>query len=212
MLKKLLKKLLPPEEKIFYEFFSNGANACHEAAEIYCDITRTGTNEEALQKAKALKKKSNQIAKQTLRKLNDTFITPIDREDIQDLTSLLNKITKKIVKACFNMEVYRIQKANQDMQSQADILVKATGELINIVALLQKIANIKEASENNQRLKALESEGDDILYKALDDLYSGKYEALDIIKIRDIYKDIENALDSCCSVADAIVSVMLKHN
>lgn len=212
MLRKLLKKLLPPEEKIFFELFSNSANACHEAAKIYCDITRNGTSEENLAQARNLKRESNQIAKQTLRKLNDTFITPIDREDIQDLTSLLNKITKKIVKACFNMKVYRIEKACEDMQAQADILAKAAEELIVIVSFLQKIANIKEASESNQRLKALETEGDDLLHKALDELYSGKFEAIDIIKFRDIYKDIENALDSCYCVADEVVSVILKHN
>ncbi len=212
MLQKLLKKLLPPEEKIFFEFFSNSAKACHEAAKVYCDITRAGTSEENLQEAKNLKRRSSQIAKQTLRKLNDTFITPIDREDIQELTSLLNKITKKIVKACFNMRVYRIKCACEDMQAQADILVKATEEVIHIVSMLQKIANIKEAAESNQKLKAFETEGDDILYKALDELYSGKFEAIDIIKFRDIYKDIENALDSCYSVADEVVSIMLKHN
>jgi len=212
MITKLLRKLLPPEEKIFFELFTQSVNNCHNAAKVYCDITRTGINEENLAEAKRLKRESTQIAKRTLRKLNDTFITPIDREDIQDLTSLLDKITKKISKACFNMRVYRIKGANKNMQAQADILVKATEELINIVAMLQKIANIKEASEMNQTIKALESEGDDILYKALDDLYSGKYDAIDIIKFRDIYKDIENALDNCCSVADEIVSVMLKHN
>jgi uncharacterized protein Yka (UPF0111/DUF47 family) len=212
MLKKLLKKLLPPEEKIFFELFSNSANACNEAAKVYCEITVKGLNEENLQKAKDLRKTSNRIARQTLRKLNETFITPIDREDIQDITSLLNKITKRIVKACFNMKVYRIKKADEYMQCQADILAKATEELIYIVSLLQKVANIKDATLSNQKLKTLESEGDDILYKALDDLYSGKYDAIDIIKFREIYKDIESALDSCCSVADEIVSVMLKHN
>ncbi len=212
MLRELLKKLLPPEEKVFFELFSNGANACHEAAKVYCNINSKGVNEEILKEAKSLKKKSNQIAKQTLRKLNETFITPIDREDIQDLTSLLNKITKKIVKACFNMKVYRISTATQDMQNQADILVKATEELIFIVSLLRKVANIKEATESNQKLKVLETEGDDIIHKALDELYSGKYETIDVIKFRDIYKDIENALDFCYVVADDVVSVMLKHN
>ena len=61
-------------------------------------------------------------------------------------------------------------------------------------------------------MKEIEAHGDEILFHAMDELFSGKYEALDVIKIRDIYKDIENALDLCFSVSDEVVNVVLKQN
>ena len=61
-------------------------------------------------------------------------------------------------------------------------------------------------------LKSTASQGDEIHYHAIDELFSGKYDALTVIKLRDIHKDIENALDSCFSVSDAVVNVVLKQS
>ncbi|MFH0702063.1 MAG: DUF47 family protein [bacterium] len=205
------EKMLPPEEKIFYTLFEDSAEVCSEIAKLFHGIMHKGFNEECVIQAKTLKHKSNDIAKQTLVQLNTTFVTPIDREDIQFIASLLNKITRKIVKACLNLKVYRLENYNENMKKQAETLVKAADELIFIVSLLRKVTQIKEVTESNQRMREIESHGDEILYKAMDDLFSGKYDALTVLKLRDIHKDIENALDLCFTVSDSIVNIVLKH-
>jgi uncharacterized protein Yka (UPF0111/DUF47 family) len=207
----LLASLLPPEEKIFYTLFEESTLVCLDTAKLYLDITHNGFNEEKLIDAKRLKHKSNDIAKETLTQLNATFITPIDREDIQHVACLLNKITKRIVKACVNLRVYRLENNTDNMRKQAETLFKATQELNFIVSHLQKVTNLKEATESNHRMKEIESHGDEIFYFAVDDLFSGKHDPLTVIKLRDIYKDIENALDACFSISDTVVHIVLKH-
>jgi uncharacterized protein Yka (UPF0111/DUF47 family) len=207
----ILNKILPPEEKVFYILFEQGADICREAAKLFQEIMFNGTNEDRLIQAKRLKHKSNDVAKETLTRLNNTFVTPIDREDIQIVAALMNRVTKKIVKASFNLRVYRLETATENMQKQAETLLKATEELNFIVSHLRKHTEFSEISESNQRMKEIETHGDEILYKAMDDLFSGKYDALSVLKIRDIYKDIESALDTCFSISDEVVNIVLKH-
>jgi uncharacterized protein Yka (UPF0111/DUF47 family) len=94
----LLSYILPPEEKLFYALFEDSAKVCEEAATLFSKVMTEGLNQDHLIEAKGLKHKSNNLAKETLTQLNNTFVTPIDREDIQVIAILLNKITKKYQK------------------------------------------------------------------------------------------------------------------
>ena len=208
----LLAYILPPEEKVFYTLFEESAQVCNDVANLYKQIVTTEMNEDHAITAKRLKHKSNDLLKETLHQLNVTLITPIDREDIQAIASLLNKITKRIVKASLNLKVYRLDTFTENMQKQAETLHKATEELKTIIHNFKKSSSIKEMTENNLKMKEIESHGDEIHYHAIDELFSGKYDALTVIKLRDIHKDIENALDSCFSVSDAVVNVVLKQS
>ena len=209
---KLLKKILPPTDEEFFILFEKAANNCKDTAELFCKINEDGLSDEYLEEARKLKHLSAAISKKLLYKLNNTFITPIDREDIQYLANLFNKITKKIVKACFNLKVYRIKETTPNMKKQAYNLRDATEHLISIISLVRNVSQIKEATKINSQMKEIETKGDEILHMALDNLFSGKYEALDVIKYRDVHKDIESALDTCYSVTDEVLSVMLKHS
>lgn len=207
----LMKMILPPKETTFYNLFEESTNVCFDTAKLFLEIMNEKLNEDRLIRAKNLKHKSNDLAKQTLFQLNKTFITPIDREDIQHIATLLNKITKRIVRACVNLRVYRLAEHNENMIKQAATLLNAVEELKFNVALLKQPESKKEILESNERMREIESHGDVILYLLMDDLFIGKYDAITVIKLRDIYKDIENALDTCFSVSDSIVNVVIKH-
>ena len=166
------------------------------------------------QKEKALKyrKKGSISFKLTLKQLNKSFITPIEREDIQYIAVQLRKINKRIVKACLNLEVYRLTEYTDEMKEQAFTLVQATEQLGKIIKKFKKVSNVEEITAANIAMKELESHGDEIHRKAMYELFSGKYDALEVIKLRDIYKEIENALDACFYVSDTILNVVLKQS
>ena len=208
----LLAYILPPEEKVFYTLFEESTNVCKEAANLFNEIVTNGLTENQIITAKRLKHKSNDLLKETLHQLNITLITPIDREDIQCIASLLNKITKRIVKASVNLRVYRLDIYTDNMKKQSQTLMRATEELAFIIHKFKKQSSIKEMTESNLKMKEIESHGDEILYHAMDELFSGKYDALNVLKLRDIHKDLENALDSCFSVSDQVVNVVLKQS
>ncbi len=208
----LLAYLLPPEDKIFYSLFEQSASVCKDAACLFNDIMTAGITEEHVILAKQYKHKSNDLIKETLKVLNHTFVTPIDREDIQHIAILLNKITKKIIKACLNLKVYRLESYTENMKAQGTTLVKASEELGFIIDKFKKVSSIKEITESNLRMKDIETHGDEIWHNAVDNLFSGQYDALNVIKLRDIHKDIENALDTYFLVSDTVMNIVLKQS
>jgi len=208
----LLKKFLPPSENKFYTYFEEGAATCTLAAQLFNDIVFNGLTEARLVEARTIKGKSVFTAKNTLNELNKTFITPIDREDILYLSNLMNKIAKRIIRTCVNIKVYRLNVYPEIMKHQAETLLLATKELQSVVALLQKDASLKEISESNHRMMEIENHGDEILFNAMDNIFSGKNDALDVLKLRDIFKTIEGALDYCYSASDTILNISLKHD
>ena len=206
----IMSYILPPSNDVFYSLFEEGTVCCKQAAELLNEILANGSiTENHIASARQYKHASSKNIKKTLEVLDTSFVTPIDREDIQSIATLLNKITKKITKACLNLKVYKLGTYTDNLKNQAQTLIAATNELEQIFANFKK-PTISDMTARNLKMKEIETRGDEILYSATEALFSGKYEALDVIKLRDIHKDLENALDACYSVSDAVVSVVLK--
>lgn len=208
----LFEKLLPPKSNVFFDCFEEAAKNCNEMANLFNEALLHGVTEDRVIKARTLKHRGSDLERETINKLNNTFITPIDREDIQALAAMLNKITKKIVQAFMNLNVYRMTSFTEEMLQQAKTILKATDELTRSVSLLKTISKIKEITASHQSMKEIESLGDDILHRAMDKLFSGQFEAIEVIKLRDIYKVLESAMDKCFSVSDEILNIALKNN
>ena len=208
----LLEKLLPPKNNVFYDCFEDAAKNCNDIAKLFDQAISHGMTGELLVKARTLKHRGSELERETVSKLNSTFVTPIDREDIQALATMLNRITKKIVQAFMNLNVYRMTSFTEEMLQQSRTILKSTDELIRSVSLLKTISKTKEITASYESMKEIESLGDDILYRAMDKLFSGEFEAIEVIKLRDIYKVLESAMDKCYDVSDAILNIALKNN
>lgn len=208
----LMSYIMPPEDKMFFTLFQDSAEICKKSAALYDDILVNGLTPDRKESAFKNKKKSKLSFKLTLKQLNKSFITPLEREDIQYIAVQLRKINKRIIKACLNLEVYRLSEYTEEMKEQALTLVKATEQLSIILTKFKKVSDVEEITKANIAMKELESHGDEVHYKAMSDLFSGKYDALTVIKLRDMYKEIENALDACFNVSDAILNVVLKQS
>lgn len=208
----LMSYIMPPEDKMFFTLFQDSADICLETAKLYDEIMKSHLTEEQKEIARKYKKKGSISFKLTLKQLNKSFITPLEREDIQYIAVQLHKINKKIIKACLNLDVYRLTKYTEEMKEQALTLVQATEQLGRILKKFKKVSDVEEITKENIAMKEIESHGDEIHRKAMYELFSGKYDALEVIKLRDIYKEIENALDACFYVSDTILNVVLKQN
>lgn len=203
---------MPPEDKMFFTYFQDSAEICQKTARLYDKIMHDKLTDEYKEKALKYKKKGKLSYKAVLKQLNKSFITPIEREDIQTIAVQLNKITKKIVKACLNLEVYRLNNYTDEMKEQALTLVQATDKLAEIVKLFKKVSDVEKITKLNIEMKEIEAHGDEIHRRAMGNLFSGRYEALEVIKLRDMYKEIENAFDACFYVTDTILNVVLKQS
>ncbi len=209
-----LAKLLPPPENKFYNFFENGAEVCELSSQLFYQIVHSDLREreEYLIHAKTYKRRAVEALEGSLALLNATFVTPIDREDIQLISTYLYKSTKVVLKACVNLRIYQIEAYNDIVKKQAEILIKSAEELRTIISMLKKGTVLKEVTACSSRIKDIENRGDEILFAATEELFSGKYDALYVLKLRDIYKGIENALDMSSIISDVIVNIVLKHS
>ncbi len=208
----LMSYLVPPEEVMFFHQFQESACVCNKTALLYNEILKTGLNDEKKEELIKYKKKVGISFKLILKQLNKSFIPPIEPEDIQYIAVQLHKINKKIVKACMNLEVYHVTEFTKEMQEQAETLVKATESLCEILKKFNKVSDVQDITKANIEMKNLESQGDEIHLRALAELFSGKYEALEVMKLRELYKGIESALDACFYVSDTILNVVLKQS
>jgi uncharacterized protein Yka (UPF0111/DUF47 family) len=209
-----LAKFLPPPENKFYNFFENGAEVCELSAQLFYQIVHSDLKEreEYLIHAKTYKRRAVEALEGSLALLNATFVTPIDREDIQLISTYLYKSTKVVLKACVNLRIYQIDAYNDIVRKQAEILIKSAEELRTIISMLKKGTALQDVTACSSRIKDIENRGDEILFDATEELFSGKYDALHVLKLRDIYKGIENALDMSSIIADVIVNIVLKHS
>ncbi len=208
----ILEKILPPKNTVFYDCFEDAAQNCNKLAELLNDVVVNGLTDDKIIEARALKHRGSNIERETIALLNSTFVTPIDREDIQLLACLLRKISKKIAQAMLSMNVYCICNHTEELLQQTEAVLKATKELTKIVSLLKTLSKTKEITESREVMKEIEILGDDIHYRALGKLFSGEFDALEVIKLREIYKILEAANNKCYGVSDAILNIALKNS
>ena len=153
MLRKIIKSLVPSKGDVFFTLFEDAAINAHEAAKIFVDVLNC-KNEELLAQlftnSRVLKQKANDINKSVLKSLNNMFITPIDRGDIQELSGLFNKLTKRIVKISTKLKIYNI-----DAKSD-DILLKNGNTLLVITKALVDCVNGLKLADSEKILVSSE--------------------------------------------------------
>jgi uncharacterized protein Yka (UPF0111/DUF47 family) len=205
--------MVPSKGDVFFVLFEEASLNSHEAAKIFVDILNSKDpvqTDELCGNSRILKQKANDINKKVLAQLNKMFITPIDRGDIQELSGLLNKLTKRIVKISTKLKIYNID-ANTD-----DCLIKNANTLLIITkALVDCISGLKvndgnKIVQSNEKINELEENGIEDFRHAINEMYSGKFDTLTILKLKEIYKSIDSAIELSVSAADLITQVSLK--
>lgn len=213
MLRQLIKSLIPNKGDIFFNLFKEGAANAHLVSKILVDIL-TSKDEKSLEllasDSKIVKQKSLQIQKQCLTALNNMFITPIDRADIQELSTLLNKITKRIVKVSVKLKIYSIDRVTDDC------LIKSANTLLNITTVLAtcidalKMGAYENIVQSGEVIENLEENSIDDFREAINEIYSGKFDTLTILKLKEVYKSIDSAMELGVAAAELVLQISLK--
>lgn len=213
MLRKLIKAIIPSKGDIFFTLFEEAVFNAHESARIFVDILNLRDEELLAQmftQSRVLKQKASDINKKVLHELNNMFITPMDRGDIQELSTLFNKLTKRIIKISTKLKIYNID-SNMDgcLTKNADTLFSVTKALVDCVHAL-KLADANKISLADEKINELEENGIEDFRYAMNEIYSGKFDTLSILKLKEIYKSIDGAIELSVSAADLIMQVSIK--
>jgi len=202
----MFKNLLPKEEKYFDNFkemishISEMANLTHQL------FSSEKIDKDILLKIKPLELRCDEITSKVTRRLNKTYITPFDREDIFGLIKRLDDISDMLLGATSRVETYNIQTAVKYADKLSSVIVEQVKEL-GIAIQDLKVKRINEMKV----VKALETEADNIYRQALKELFEIETNAIEIIKRKEILEILENTSDRCQSTANLIISLFIKN-
>ena len=201
-----------PKEENFFELFERAANNAHEGAIHLLDFLEKF--DDIVGRAKRIKDiehAGDQITHEVIDRLNSTFITPMDREDIHELACRLDDIIDLIDTAVNRMVAYKIDRATPEARDMARCLKHATQLITEAVPLLRDMKNGKAINQKCIAIQTQENEADRVMHAGLASLFDRTHDAIEIIKWKDIYEEIESATDRCEDVANVLDSIVLKN-
>jgi predicted phosphate transport protein (TIGR00153 family) len=217
---RVVKWLLPKDEK-FFVYLSSIAKCVVEAADIFAKLREVGDAAGIQQIAAELRQKeheADELAHLLYEELDKTFVTPIDREDLHNLTSALDDVIDEMEHSVAKMVICHIPKLSDPMREMARIAQSAAVEVAKCVDVLQNLNKIDEVQVHVIHVNSLENEGDRVYRAAIDRLFTSSkdalFEALDpieIIRQKDVLDSMEEAIDACEDVMDLIRSVVVKN-
>jgi uncharacterized protein len=204
-----VKLSLVPKDHDYFRLFAEQAANLDAAAQLLVKFMNDGDRQSIAAAILEHEHVGDKIVHDIVRRLNKSFITPIDREDIYDLVATADEVLDSIEEATGKILIYRIDAITTFARRQADVIAKATPILHECMDNLEKP---KGLDERVIAINSLENDGDRIEREALASLFEGDTKCTDIIKWKDIYETLESAIDECEHVANVIESIVLKHN
>lgn len=203
----LLSKLLPREES-FFDMFVEMAENIHDGAQGLADLLANYTDVPAkVARIKEIEHRGDDITHNLITRLNQTFITPFDREDIHELSSKIDDVLDLTDAAASRMVTYHVDRVRPGVPELAKILLAATAQVAAAVRALGKHDRILD---HFIEINRLENESDRLCRSLIAELFEGEKDPVQIIKWKEIIEVIETAVDKCEDVANVLEAVTLK--
>ncbi len=201
---------LIPKRNIFFTQFQQHAENALEAAQALEKLLSDFTDvEKKVRDIHAIEHYGDKLTHEIMRELNETFVTPLDREDIVGLASKIDDVTDVAYDVAELVSLYKVKKIRPGAVRQAKTLVSASGELVAMMKDLQTLSNLEP---HWIKLHTFENEGDQIFREAVGDLFANESDPVEIIKWKDIHSLIEVALDRSEDVANIVETIKIKHS
>jgi len=197
-------------EKELLTILDNLAKKAVETSEALVVLFSDLNNTEQHEKIHQLETEADVLTRDIFSELNKTFITPLDREDMQRIASKIDDVIDFMDGVSARIHSYKITITPPYCEQISNELVKATKEVEFMISRLQHMKNTKEMIEHCRNTSDIEHTVDDLYREAMRDLFESN-DAIKIIKLKDIYETMETASDRCVDVADVIEDIVLKY-
>ena len=205
-----LKEWLIPQEKIFFDLIEEEAQLVLKAAELFNDLMKNYNDiEKKVKKMKKIEHECDMVLHKVFDRLNKTFITPIDHEDISSLTSLYDDVLDLIDSVARKMVLFKIKKPDEFMKKTAEIILNCVKEVNGAMRNIRKMKE-EEIRKKFLIVHKLENEADDLTDESIAKLFEGK-DPVKIIILKDIYENLELVTDKCEDVCLAIQDIVIKN-
>ncbi len=206
-----IRRLLGYEDK-FYDLLEASAAEAQNSVQLLGSLLRQSDSVPSLGEFTETRRKDKRITEEITEQLCKTFVTPLEREDIEALAVALYKIPKTIEKFSEKYACCRPQLQKVGFGPQLAIIEQSTAAVGRMVGKLRKGMDIETMRDENVRLHLLEGEADKLILELVRDLYSGTHEPLKVIIMLDLYETLEKVIDRCRDAGHVIFQIVLKYS
>ena len=207
----MFQKLLPKEHR-FFELFEQQTAVIKKGLELFeLLLQEYSRRKELTQQIKDVENDADAVAHQIYRLLNNTFVTPFDREDIQTLVNRMDDVMDLLEKASARMEIYDLSAPPENIGEMLAILQKAFDKLSSAVGMLRDWKHRDAIFEICVEVNSLENQGDVLLRTSLEHLFKEASDPFYVIKAKEIYESLEDAIDRCEDLSNVIETIIIKN-
>lgn len=206
-----LQKLLGKEDK-FFGLLEASAEEARTSVQALVKLTHSLEKAVAADELAYSRRKDKEITKEIRAAVYTTFVTALEREDIEELSNALYKIPKTVEKFSQRIVLAPQQVRGVDFSKQVSLLERASETVVELVKSLRQGMNLEKVMELNDKLQFLEAEADRHMVSLYQDLFSGKREPVQVIVLKDLYELLEKIIDRCRDAGNVIAHIVLKNS
>ena len=199
-----------PVDSVFYDLFTEAADHLVVGAGLLAEMLADDSDKsEVAARMRAAEHQADETTHELIRRVNTTFVTPFDREDIYALGSGLDDVMDMMDEVVDLILLYEVQQIPVELSKQVEVLQRCAELTADAMPKLQSMQSLEEYWIEINRL---ENAGDKSYRRILAKLFSGKYEALEVLKLKDIVDSLEHAVDAFEKVANIIEQIHVKES
>ena len=201
---------LRPVDVTFYDLFTRSARQLVDGSVLLAEMLGNGNDRQAIaQKMRDAEHAADELTHEVIRRVNTTFVTPFDREDIYSLASSLDDVMDFMEEAVDLVLLYEVHELPSELASQVEVLQRAAQVTAESMPRLQ---TMKDLEEYWIEINRLENAGDKAYRRILAKLFGGGFEALEVLKLKDIVDSLEAAVDAFEKVAHVVEQIAVKES
>jgi len=196
----------------FFDLLEAAVDEAQQSVRALVELVKEPQNRGAFEKSIASRKQEKQIHEDITALLCSTFITPLEREDIEALSGALSRITKVAKKFAQRLLLFGARVDTDIFRAQAEILEHAAGTLCEMVHDLRRGTRLDRVQEQNHSLQQYEGQADKLMLELLDRLYNGHRDTLEMIVTRDLLEMLEKVIDRYRDAGNVVFQIALKNS
>lgn len=201
-------RLIPREEK-YFGLLAQLAGRVREGGEVFARLFDDFSNRHAYaEEIKSIERECDELGAKITQRLNSSFITPIDREDIYLLVTELDDVIDMINDLARKFDIYGVAEPHKDAVEVAKILSRATVEIEGAFRMLERHEGL---GEHCHTIRQLEKQADALYNDEMRRLFRDEKDPIEVVKWKSIYEELENSVDRCKDVAEALEAVVVKN-
>ncbi len=206
-----LSSVIAPRDREFFDLFEEAGGNILRAADLLDRMLRSfpDQGQDLARDILICEQEGDRITHDIIRRLNETFVTPIDREDIYELASALDDIVDYTEEVADYLGLYKIEAPMEQSLRMAHVLLQCARQ---IDEAMPRLRGFKDISHYTVEINRLENDGDRIVREAMASLFDNGIDPMVVIRWKDIYERLENAIDSTERVANILESIVIKNS